>query len=85
MTTDSSKFIIQEVWDHLIAIDKLDLIDLLAKVEKKEIHTLKIKRPLVENRFVNIMILKFMKDNGVNLIMEYEEKANGNMGHNKTT
>jgi hypothetical protein len=85
MTTDNSKFIIQEVWDYLTAIGKFDLIDLLAKAEKKEIHTLKIKRPLVGNRFINIMILKFMKDNGVNLIMEYEEKPNGNMGHNKTT
>jgi len=82
---DVEKFIAEEISEYLTGNNKHDLINLLKKVEDGEVHTIKINRPLVENRFINIMIFKFMKDHDVDLIMNYTEKPTEGMGNNKTS
>jgi hypothetical protein len=64
----------RNISNYLINCGKLDLIDLLAKAERHEIHTIKIKRKLVESTPYHNAIISFLKRYGVEIIYPYEEK-----------
>jgi hypothetical protein len=58
------------LFKYLIDIGRFDLIDLLAKSDKLEIHNIKIKRQLVPNLIYHNVIINHLKRNGANIITE---------------
>ena len=58
------------IWTYLIDLRRFDLIELMAKSDRKEINTIKIKRLLVPNIVVHNTIIKYLEKNGVKVIRE---------------
>jgi len=58
---------IKYLFNYLIDIGKLDLIDLMAKSDKHEIHILRIKRMLVPSTAHHNTIINYLKRNGVEI------------------
>jgi hypothetical protein len=56
------------IWPYLIELGKFDLIELMAKSDKKEIHEIVIKRLLVPDIIVHNTIIKYLEKNGVKVI-----------------
>ena len=59
---------IKNVYNYLIIIERFDLIDLLAKASKKEIHVVRIKKMLVPRRPYHNTIINILKKNNVEII-----------------
>lgn len=58
------------IWSYLIDIGRYDLIELMAKSDRKEINAIKIKRTLVPDLIVQATIIKYLEANGVKVIRE---------------
>jgi hypothetical protein len=58
------------IWTYLIDLGRYDLIELMAKSDKKEIHTIKIKKLLVPDIVVHATMIKYLENNGVKVIRE---------------
>ena len=56
------------IWPYLIELGKYDLIELMAKSDKKEIHEIIIKNQLVPDLIVHNTIIKYLEKNGVKVI-----------------
>ncbi len=53
------------LWNYLAEKGKFEIIDLLARAEKHEIHKVKIKRRLVPDQEMHDFIVSFLKKNDV--------------------
>ena len=53
------------IWPYLISIGKLELIELMAKSDRKEIKEINIKRALVPDLVVHNTIIRYLENNGV--------------------
>lgn len=58
----------RNIYNYLINCCKFELIDLLAKAERHEIHTVKINRKLVDSVPYHNTIISFLKRNDVEII-----------------
>lgn len=58
------------IWTYLIDLGKLDLIELMAKSDRKEMKTIKIKRLLVPDLIIHNTIIKYLENNGIKVIRE---------------
>ena len=58
------------IWTYLIEIGKFDLIELMAKSDRKEIHEIIIKKLLVPNLVIHNTIIKYLEKNGVKVIRQ---------------
>lgn len=56
------------IWSYLIEQNKLDLIDLMAKSDRREVKKIIIKRTLVPNLIIHNTIIKYLENNGVVII-----------------
>jgi hypothetical protein len=56
------------IWSYLIEQNKLDLIDLMAKSDRREVKKIIIKRTLVPDLIVHNTIIKYLENNGVVII-----------------
>lgn len=57
----------RNIYNYLINCGKIDLIDLLAKAERHEIHTIKINKKLVDSTPYHNTIISFLKRNSVDI------------------
>lgn len=60
----------ESMWLYLTGLGKFDLIDLMAKSDKKQIHEIKIKKLLVPNLVIHNKIIKYLENNNVKVIRE---------------
>jgi beta-lactamase superfamily II metal-dependent hydrolase len=58
------------IWTYLIDLGRHDLIELMAKSDKKEIKKIKVKRMLVPDLIIHNTIIKYLENNGVRVIRE---------------
>lgn len=58
------------IWTYLIDLGKLDIIELMAKSDKKELHKIIIKKHLVPNLVVHNTIIKYLENNGVEVVRQ---------------
>jgi hypothetical protein len=58
------------IWVYLINLGRYDLIELMAKSDRKEINTIKIKRMLVPDIVIHNTVIKYLERNGVTVIRE---------------
>jgi len=58
----------ESIWLYLTGLGKFDLIDLMAKSDKKQIHEIIIKKSLVPNLVIHNKIIKYLEKNGVEVI-----------------
>jgi hypothetical protein len=58
------------IWTYLIEIGKFDLIELMAKSDRKEIHEIIIKKLLVPNLVIHNTIIKYLEKNGVKVVRQ---------------
>ena len=58
------------IWSYLIEQNKLDLIELMAKSDRREVKKIIIKRTLVPDLIVHNTIIKYLENNGVIVIRE---------------
>jgi hypothetical protein len=56
------------IWPYLIELEKFDLIELMAKSDRKEIHEIIIKRHLVPDLVIHNTIIKYLEKNGVKVV-----------------
>jgi len=56
------------IWSYLIEIGRYDLIELMAKSDRKELKKIIIKRLLVPDLIVHNTIIKYLENNGIEVI-----------------
>ena len=59
---------VKYIYDFLIDIQRLDLIDLMARSDRQEIHILKVNKKLVPNTVHHNTIINYLKKNGVDIV-----------------
>ncbi len=59
------------LWFLLSNIGRFDLIDLLSKIERREIKKIKINKQLVKDIEIHSLIINYMKKYGVEVIKNY--------------
>ena len=58
----------KHIYQHLLELGKFDLMDLIAKADKHEVHAIRIKRQLVPSLPYHNAIIQRLKKNGVEII-----------------
>jgi len=64
----TNKIDAKALWDYLAEKGKFDLIELLSKSDKKEIHEVIIRRLLVPDKNMHNAILSYLDNNGIIII-----------------
>ena len=59
---------VKYIYDYLIDVQRLDLIDLMARSDRQEIHVLKINKKLVPSTAHHNTIINYLKKNGVDIV-----------------
>ena len=68
MNTDLKETQCKYIFNYLIDIGKLDLIELMAASDRKDIHVVRIKKMLVPSIPHHNTIINYLKRNGVEII-----------------
>lgn len=68
MTTNKTN--INYIFVYLTELQRYDIIELMAKSDKKEIAVIKIKKRLVPDLIIHNAIIKYLENNNVECIRE---------------